>query len=68
MPAPEMCQRSLVPPGPEHQPGTTSGGGSGVCGAMFKAGRGAMEQRKKPPKRLRMVINVTQVRHRAPNQ
>jgi len=31
VPAPEMCQRSLVPPGPEHQPGTTSGGGSRVC-------------------------------------
>lgn len=31
MPAPEMCQRSLVPPGPGHQPGTTSGGGSSVC-------------------------------------
>lgn len=28
VPAPEMCQRSFVPPGPEHQPGTTSGGGS----------------------------------------
>lgn len=44
--APEMCQRSLVPPGPEHQPGTTSGGGSGGCGAVFKAGRGKLEQRK----------------------
>lgn len=34
VPAPEMCQRSLVPPGPEHQPGTTSGGGNGVCAEL----------------------------------
>lgn len=28
---PEMCQRSLVPPGPGHQPRTTGGGGSSAC-------------------------------------
>lgn len=57
-PAPEMCQRSLVPPGPEHQPGTTSVGGGGVCGAAFKAGRGK-SRGKRNPKRLRVVTNVT---------
>lgn len=37
-----------------------------VCGAVFKAGRGKTEQRKKTPKGLRMVINRTQVRPWAP--
>lgn len=46
VPAPEMCQRSLVPSGPEHQPGTTSRGGSSVCRAVFKAARGKSGQRE----------------------
>lgn len=35
-----------------------------MCGAVFKAGRGKLKQRrKKTPRGLRMVITKTQVRH-----
>lgn len=43
---PEMCQKSFVPPGLEHQPRTTSVGGSALCRASFKAGRGKSEKRE----------------------
>lgn len=49
-PVPEMCQRSLVPPGPGHQPRTTGGGRSSVCEEQRVKQREEGDSRKTSPK------------------
>lgn len=49
-PVPEMCQRSLVPPGPGHQPRTTGRGGSSACEEQRVKQREQGYSRKTSPK------------------